>query len=117
MSLFNLKSCIIYERFRANTNYNDWEHNGFDYELKFGPVTDQELNIIGDWLAENCMLNYILLKDTSEIIGGGSYDNKRAWLRKKFTGCNGYIREHKLVSGRVRLDRDDITAFRLTWIL
>jgi len=103
------------EKFRATTDLVNWTAGSFDYELILEGISDNEIEILCDWLADNCTDNFIFLKESSELIAGGSTNNKLRWERRKLNGRDPF--DHITVDAHIRLDRDDIAAFRLTWIL
>ena len=115
MSYFDLKPHIKSERFRATTDEGAWDAGQFDYEILLENVTDHKINILCDWLVDNCTYNFIFNREISEIIAGGTSNNKRMWERRKKTGQ--VIYSHPTINAYLRLDRDDSVAFRLTWIL
>jgi len=110
------KNRIQHELIRAT--YDDsnksWPAGLFDYELKLLDLDNEEIDILAEWLSENCRENFILTTTTREIVAGGSSDNLAKWQNRKLLGPNLFS---KTVEAKIRLDRNDIAAFRLSWIL
>ena len=78
----------------------------------------QDVDEMGDWLAENCSENYIYICDISHIIGGGSFPVKSRWMRYKKQRLRGITDSEydSFTVYRIRLTKQDEVLFRLTWL-
>lgn len=111
----DISNNIDSESFKDPSEGDDWVAGAFDYQLLLSDVDDEIIFNICEWLADNCSNNFVVVRKTSELIAGGSTNNKMKWERRKKRGRDKFDREQ--IDVMVRLDRDDIVAFRMVWIL
>lgn len=109
----NLKGHIQRETFKTKSK-QIWEAGTFEYELELDDLTDNEIDIIAEWLSENCTENFIVFKNLSEIVAGGSVNNLLLWNYRKVHGPDP---DSRTINLKIRLSSADISAFRLTWVL
>ena len=91
-----------------------WNAGLFDYEIKLRDINDEEIDILAEWLVENCSSNFIVHKTTKQIIAGGNSNNLKNWQTRKIHGINS---NYESIEVSIRLYEKDISAFRLTWVL
>lgn len=116
-SHLDIKKYIKNESFRAQTLYSEWTLNNFDYEIQLSNLPIDVMNTICEWLVNNCVEDFICFREFKEILAGGCgiKANIFAWQHKKKNGTDPY--NYPLNDITIRLNRIDITTFRLTWIL
>lgn len=93
-------------------NHNNWPAGAFDYQLRLKDMPEDEIETLCEWLSINCTKNYIVSKDTLQILSGGPTNNQLAW--KQRNRSNHY--NEKTSTIKVRLDDADITLFRMAWV-
>lgn len=112
MDKLRIEKSSVKEQFRPKSS-RKWHAGAFDYELTFIETDRNLTDELCDWLANNCSENFIVARDTSELIAGGCSDNLLAWNnRSKYFGSSDVITEL-----RIRLHKADVTMFRLVWML
>lgn len=105
---FDISKYILDEIFKE-TYPRSWPAGGFHYQLRLGEVDQEQLDIICEWLSINCKDNYIVSRETLEIVSGGTTNNRLSWVQKK-------TRRDKTYTIKIRLDVVDIMLFRMVWI-
>jgi hypothetical protein len=107
------------EYFKQNNSIN-WKAGIFDYEIIIKYTTDDFMEILNDWLCENCSQNFIVLRNITELVAGGNTQPKIKWEKRKETGPPTYIdNKHNsdtVMDLHVRLHIEDTVLFRLTWV-
>lgn len=113
--IVDIRQHIESESFKESYSPKDWIAGNFDYQLVLTDVTDAMIFQLCEWLADNCGKNFVCIRKTSELIAGGSTNNKNQWERRKRLGRGKF--DYEQISAIIRLDHSDIVSFRLVWIL
>ena len=78
----------------------------FDENLK----RTQE-DALHEWLSYSCSKNFIFIKCTNHLIGGGLYDSTTSFKNRK-----KYYRDSDVTQYYVKLYHPDTTAFEMVWL-
>jgi len=113
--IFDIRQKIDSEIFKSSSDLAKWPAGDFDYQIILEDINDDYIFDLCEWLAENCSRNFVLVKETSELIAGGSTNNLSKWNRRKERGRDKFDKE--TVNAFIRLYDDDVTAFRIVWVL
>jgi hypothetical protein len=108
-----------YKEFFKDPGVIFWEAGLFDYEIRIKYTNDEVMSVLNDWLCDNCLDNFVVLRIVTELVSGGNTDPKRAWERRKKAGppVDNTVNHHVTMDVHIRLHSIDTTGFRLTWIL
>jgi hypothetical protein len=110
MRPFNLDDdSILSESFKKDFEIKDWPAGAFDYELTIFESTTDETDMLCEWLSTNCTDNFIVARDSSQILAGGSTNNALSWKNK-------HSARDLTTEIRIRLHERDIMLFRMAWL-
>ena len=80
-------------------------------------MDDAAIAVLAEWLCDNCTENFIVMKQTTETVAGGTNNPRARWERRKAGRSSFSDMFTSTIRFKIRMHREDITAFRLTWIL
>jgi len=84
----------------------------FDKMYKFDESwTRQQEDILHEWLSYSCSKNFIFIKTTNHLIGGGWQDQIVSFKNRK-----KYYRDSDLTQYFLKLYYPDIISFELAWL-
>jgi hypothetical protein len=110
MRPFNLDDdSILSEAFKKDFKIKDWPAGAFDYELTMVESTAEETDVLCEWLSTNCTDNFIVARDSSQILAGGCSDNALSWKKR-------HSARELITEIRIRLHESDIMLFRMAWL-
>jgi hypothetical protein len=112
MRPFDLSMHTPQERFKSDSQPNAWSAGVFDYQmsiyLRDPELTDQ----LCAWLSGNCTENFIVRRIETDIIAGGTTDNRLNWSQRR----RRTKRYDSVVKLQIRLHEQDVLMFRLAWV-
>lgn len=98
-----------------------WEAGLFDYEIIIQFTNDEIMSVLNDWLCDNCLDNFVVLRISTELVAGGNTQPGQTWERRKKAGPPNISDPKQCydvsMNIHIRLCITDVLGFRLTWIL
>ena len=111
VEIFNLSKPIVYanidDTYKLPTTLGI-----FDKMYQFDEIWSRpQEDGLHEWLSYSCSKNFIFIKYTNHLIGGGVYNNTNSFKNRR-----KHNRDSDLTRYYIKLYHPDITAFELTWL-
>lgn len=97
------------ESFKPAGGSVTWPAGAFDYQLSLYLSDPQLTDQLCEWLSCSCTENFVVLREESALIAGGTTDNRLSWEQRR-----KYKRD-STVELIVRLHQPDVLMFKLAW--
>lgn len=94
----------------------------FDHGYEFWCNDENYMQLMIDWMVQNCSKNFIITRQMTHIVAGGFTDNDGAWKKNKFNLNKMRFKRRgnqpRAIGPlwRVKMYNDDHVAFSMRWL-